>query len=322
MALLHYILALLLAPLLPGVINRVKAKFGGRRGRPYLQVYYDLAKLFRKGAVYSTSTTWVFRAGPLVGLGCVLAALCFVPLAGSKALMGFTGDFLLAAYFLGMARFATICAALDTGSAFEGMGASREATFSALVEPVFLLGMVPLGMTVKNFSLSFMLAPFTAENWVRYWPVLFLLGSALFLVLLTENSRIPVDDPTTHLELTMIHEVMVLDHGGVDLALIEYAASLKLWFFSAVVVGVLLPDIREFPAVIEAANALGIPQNGAAFVTGPLGMLLLSLGGIFCVAVLVGVTESIMARLRLVRVPQLLSLAAALTALACLFSLR
>ncbi|SBW11109.1 putative hydrogenase-4 component C [uncultured delta proteobacterium] len=309
----HYFLGILLAPLLLGVINRVKAKFAGRRGRPYLQLYYDLAKLLQKSVVYPVASSAIFWIGPLVNLGAVLTALLFVPLGGTPALVSFTGDFFLAAYVLAMGRFAMILAALDTGSAFEGMGASREAVYSALAEPVLLAAFIPLGMTVKIFSLSAMLAPFTPEGWERYWPVLILLGGAFFIVLLTENCRIPVDDPATHLELTMIHEVMILDHGGVDLALIEFASALKLWFFCAVVAGTAMPDITLFAA--------GIPVLGD-ILTGPFVALVFSLLGIFMVAVLVGIAESSMARLKLLKIPALLTLAGALTALACLFSLR
>lgn len=309
----HYLLSLALAPLLAGIINRVKAKFAGRRGRPYFQLYFDLAKLLHKNAVYSTTTSPIFWLGPLVNLGAVMAALLFVPLGTTPALAYFPGDFFLAAYLLAMGRFATILAALDTGSAFEGMGASREATFSALAEPVLLFGLVPLGLTAKSFSLTPMLVPVTPEAWNTYWPVLCLLGAAFFIVLLAENSRIPVDDPNTHLELTMIHEVMILDHGGVDLALIEFASALKLWFFCAIVTGVIMPDV---PMYIS-----GTIFGGAAFSSASV-TLVFAVIGIFLTAALVGVAESIMARLRLFRVPQLLALAAALTALACPFSFR
>ena len=313
MSIAYYLLGILLAPLLLGVINRIKAKFAGRHGRPYLQLYYDLAKLLCKNAVYSTTSSVIFWMGPLVNLAAILAALLFIPLGGASALVHFTGDFLLAAYLLAVGRFATILAAMDTGSAFEGMGASREAVYSALAEPVLLTAFIPLGMTVKSFSLTPMLAPFTPSAWENYWPVLILLGLALFVVLLTENSRIPVDDPNTHLELTMIHEVMILDHGGVDLALIEFAAALKLWFFCAVVAGVTLPDVTMFVADVSLWGEI---------LDGPHVSLCFSLLGIFAVAVLVGVVESIMARLKLVKIPALLTLAGALTALACLFSLR
>ncbi|GHV55142.1 hydrogenase [Deltaproteobacteria bacterium] len=313
MSLSHYFLGLLLAPLLPGIINRIKAKFAGRCGKPVLQLYYDLAKLLRKDVVYSTTTSLIFRLGPLVNLGAILTALLFIPFGTVASPLSFTGDLFLAAYLLAMGRFALLLAGLDTGSAFEGMGTSREATFSAIAEPVFLLGFVPLGITVKSFSLSSMLAPFTPFGWTQYWPVLILLGASFFLILLAENCRIPVDDPTTHLELTMIHEAMILDHSGVELALIEYASSLKLLFFCAVVSGVAMPDVTlfaEYAPLYESA----LFRYGINF--------LFTAAGIFTTAILVGITESAMARRKLVCVPQLLALAGALTALSCFFCLR
>lgn len=138
---LHVTLALVLSPLLLGVINRTKAVFAGRRGAPLLQPYYDLAKLLRKGAVYSRTTTWVFRFGPVVTLAGLIAVVGLVPLGGIKALAAFPGDLILFAYIMGLGRFFTVLAALDTGSAFEGMGASREVQFSALSEPALLLGL-------------------------------------------------------------------------------------------------------------------------------------------------------------------------------------
>ena len=142
---IHIGLALGLAPLLPGVINRVKARFAGRQGQPVLQLYFDLAKLLRKGAVYSATTSWVFRAGPVVGLGCVLTALALLPAGGAPGLLAFPGDALLLTGLLGLMRFATMLAALDTGSSFEGMGASREAVFGLLCEPALLLGLGQIG---------------------------------------------------------------------------------------------------------------------------------------------------------------------------------
>ena len=142
MASVHILLALALAPLLLGVINRTKAFFAGRNGQPLFQLYYDLAKLLRKGAVYSRTTSWVFRAGPIVGLAAVVLATAIVPLAGVGAPLAFAGDLVLFAYLLGLMRFFTVIAALDTGSAFEGMGASREVQFSALAEPVLFLSLI------------------------------------------------------------------------------------------------------------------------------------------------------------------------------------
>ena len=235
----QYALALLLAPLLPGIIARIKAKVAGRHGKPVLQLYFDIFKGLRKGEVISQVTTPVFTLGPVVGLATVLCALALLPLGGMASPLRFSGDFLLAAYLLGLGRFLTMLAALDTGSSFEGMGASREAAFSALSEPVLflcLLTLVGVGSTLgmhDALSLSGMLGGRPAHEW--------LLGRAELL--LVENSRIPVDDPTTHLELTMIHEVMILDHSGPSLSFIEYGAALKLWFFAALPAGILVPDL-------------------------------------------------------------------------------
>ena len=292
--------ALVLSPLMLGVINRTKAWFAGRRGQPLLQAYYDLWKLLHKGAVYSRTTTWVFRAGPMVGLSAVLVAMTVVPLGGAPAPLAFAGDFILMAYLLGLMRFFTVAAALDTGSAFEGMGASREVTFSALAEPALLLGLAVVARETGSLSLSGMYAGMALETWRQAGPVLALVAAAVLLVLLAENARIPIDDPNTHLELTMIHEVMVLDHGGPDLAFIQYGAALKLWVFAALLVGLVLP-LRTGSALLNVGAALG---------------------GMFAAAVAVGVVESSMARLRLLRVPQLLVAAGALAALALILTLR
>ncbi len=294
LSLVQPVAALGLAPLLVGVIQRTKAKLAGRRGPPYLQLYFDLAKLLRKGAVYSRTTTWVFRLGPSVGLAATLVALSMLPMGRTAGLVAFPGDVVLLAYLLGLARFATVLAALDTGSAFAGMGASREVQFAALAEPALLLGLAALARQTGALSLSGMLTSLSPVNWADAAPALILVATALLVVLLVENARIPIDDPATHLELTMIHEVMVLDHGGPDLAFIEYAAALRLWLFAAVLVGITVP-VRTGSFTTDAA----------AFV-----------GGLLVVAIAVGVIESTMARLRLLHVPRLLVGATAACALA------
>lgn len=291
---IHLILALAGAPLLVGVINRTKAWFGGRVGPPLFQLYSDLWKLLKKGAVYSRTTTWVFRAGPIVGLAAVITALTLLPFGNSPALLTFSGDFLLLVYLLGLARFFTIIAALDTGSSFEGMGASREAFFSALVEPALLLGLAAMARETHQDSLTSIHAELSAAVWGRAALTLVLITVALIVILLAENSRIPVDDPNTHLELTMIHEVMVLDHGGPDFAFILYGAALKLWLLGALLINLILP----------ARSGLLLLDS------------IIAVGGMLGLAVLVGVVESSMARLRLTRVPQLLVGASALAALA------
>jgi formate hydrogenlyase subunit 4 len=297
----HVVFAMLLAPLLPGVINRVKACFAGRRGPPLLQAYHDLWKLLHKGAVYSTTTTWVFVAGPIVGLACVTTALLIVPLGGVPGLLAFSGDFLLIAYLLGLMRFVTIVAALDTGSAFEGMGASREAFYSALAEPALLLGLAAVATQSQSLSLSAMYAAVTQSTMTIFaGPALLLVATALLIVFLAENARIPIDDPNTHLELTMIHEVMVLDHSGPDFAMIQYGAMLKLWVLGALLVGILVP--------------LRSGWWGVDLAAGIAGMMLL--------AALVGAIESMIARLRLVRVPQFLVAASVLSILALVLVMR
>ena len=289
-------LSLLLAPLLPGIINRVKAVVAGRRGQPLLQGYYDIAKLLSKGSVYSRTTSWVFRAGPSLGCAASLLALTVLPWGSDGSLVSFEGDLILFAGLFGLMRFLTILAALDTGSAFEGMGASREAWFSALAEPALLLGLASLAGRAQSISLAGILAgPGLGGG---RGAVVLLAAGAVFIVFLSENARIPVDDPTTHLELTMIHEVMVLDHSGVDFAYIQYGASLKLWALGGFLVGLLRPRTGLWPADL----AIG-------------------LGGMLCVGIATGAVESFIARLRLARVPQLLVAAVAMSALALALSL-
>jgi formate hydrogenlyase subunit 4 len=298
--LLQPLLALVLAPLLLGIINKTKAFYAGRTGQPLLQAYWDLWKLLGKGAVYSRSTTWIFRLSPSLILASMITAIFLMPSGGILSPLAFSGDLILFAYLLGLARFFTVAAALDTGSAFEGMGASREVLFSALAEPALFLALAALAGLTHTYSLSAIYAGITPEIWKTAFPALLLLVAALFVVFLAENSRIPVDDPNTHLELTMIHEVMVLDHSGPDFAFIQYAASLKLWLLGSMIVGIL------------------VPLRGAGFWLEEI----LFLFGMGLLAVVVGYVESSRARLFLPRVPKFIGSAAVLAALALLLVLR
>src|SRR5271166_1569654 len=239
--LVHLAAALLAPPLLLGVINKTKALFAGRVGPPLLQPYYDLIKLVQKGSVFSTTTTWVFLAGPVVGLVTAAIATLLIPLTNSIAPISFNGDLILLAYLLGLGRFFTASAALDTGSAFEGMGAAREVTFACLAEPAFFLGMLVLAKLSGSLQLADMLGGSLASHWTTAGAPLALVLLSWFIILLAENSRIPFDDPNTHLELTMIHEVMVLDHGGPAFGMILYGAALKLFVFVALVVRLAFP---------------------------------------------------------------------------------
>jgi formate hydrogenlyase subunit 4 len=277
-------LALLAGPVLVGVIQRTKAIVAGRRGPPLLQPWYDLAKLWRKGTVQSRTTTALFRAGPVVGLAVGVLAVLLIPLSSAGAPLAFAGDVVLFAYAFALARFFTVAAALDTGSSFEGMGGAREATFACLAEPALFLSLLVLVRTTGSMSLESMLGAPLVPVWTTAAAPLALALVGLFVVYLAENCRVPFDDPSTHLELTMIHEVMVLDHGGPALGMILYAAALKLFVYGALLVRILLP-----------------------FSTGSVaGDLLLLAAGQVALAIAVGFVESTMARLRLVQVPSLL----------------
>lgn len=280
---------LLLAPLVPGIINKVKAWVAGRRGPPVLQLYYDLAKLWRKGVVLSTAVSPGHIAGAAVAWIAVVAAAVLLPLGPAGTALAFRGDALLFVYLLAMARFCTSCAALDTGSAFEGMGVAREVSYAVLSEAAIITALLTLALKSSSISLGTMLVPSAGAG-------AGLLAAGLFLVLLAENCRVPFDDPNTHLELTMIHEVMVLDHSGPPFAAILHGASVKLLLFSALLAQAVLP-IGELPPLF-AAGAL------AAAVMG--------------IAVGVGLVESLLARFAFRRVPLLLTTAFLLSLFALL----
>lgn len=280
----HAALLLIMPPLLLGIINKVKAWFGGRVGPSLLQPYYDIVKLLRKGFVISDTTTWIFQVGPAVSLGTVLLAGLLIPFGRFDAPIAFTGDLILFAYLFGLARFFTTAAALDTGSAFEGMGAAREVTFAVLSEPALFFVFLTLAKISGSLSLTGMLHSGADLFTPQTAAPLVLLVIGLFVVLLAETCRIPVDDPNTHLELTMIHEVMVLDHGGPFLGIILYASSMKLFVLGAVLMNVISPF-----------RTGSMPLDWAIFIAQ---MIVLALA--------IGVLESITARLRMRRVPYLL----------------
>lgn len=292
------VLGLLFAPLLGGLINWVKAFYAGRVGRSVFQNYYDLARLMRKGVVYSTTSSWLLRAGPIVNLACVLTALAMVPLAGAMGIFSFSGDFIFLAGVLALGRFAVMLAALDTGSAFCGMGASREATYGALAEPAFFLCMSAAACETGHLAMSGIFKATTLEL-MGLAPLVLIVG-ALMILMLLETSRFPFDDADTHLELTMIHEAMVLDLAGPDLLAIEYASMLKMWVMSAIVCG------------------LALPIGGMTWYAA-LGW---TLAGQSVLACGIGVLESNMARLRLLRVPQLIAAASIMGMLALFLILR
>lgn len=297
---IHLAMIFLLPPLLLGVINRTKAHFAGRNGAPLLQPYYDIIRLWQKGSVFSPTTSIIFRAGPVMTTAAIVVAALLMPLGNHPAPISFNGDMILFAYLLGLARFFTIAAALDTGSSFEGMGGAREATFACLAEPALFFSLVVLARISRSISLTGMLNDFPPTVWFGSGAALLLMVGALFILLLAENCRIPFDDPNTHLELTMIHEVMVLDHSGPALAAILYGASLKLLLFGALFVHITVP-FRSGSFLLD----------WCAFT-----------GAMILLAIIVGIVESTMARLKLTRVPQLLIAACILSAFAMLLVMR
>ena len=290
----------LAAPLFLGIINRTKAVMAGRTGPPLLQAYLDLAKLLRKGFVASRTTTWVFLAGPVLGVAAPVLATLLVPLGGHRAVLAFSGDMLLFVYVFALSRFFVAAAAMDTGSAFEGMGAAREVSFAALAEPALVLGMLALTRLSGSLSLSDMLDLDASAAWRKASPSVVLIIVSWFIVLLAENARVPFDDPNTHLELTMVHEVMVLDHGGPVFGFVLYGSALKLMVFSALLANILVP--------VSTGSA---PGDFALFFA-----VVLAIG------VVVGLVESSMARLRFIRVPQLLVTATLLAGFAVVLLLR
>lgn len=291
-SIIHFAVILVLPLLLQGVINRTKAFFGGRQGPPVLQPYFDVWRLLRKGTVQSTTTTWLFRWGPIFALATAFVAALLIPLGQAWAPVSFAGDVILFAYVLALGRFFLVLSALDTGSAFEGMGVAREVTFACFAEPALFFCVLVLAKINASLRMAdLFVGPIASVTSAQLTPLL-LVCISWFLLMLAENCRIPFDDPNTHLELTMIHEVIVLDHSGPMLAVIQIAAALKLFNFAALAV------------------RLAVPLN---FDNAWIGWIVF----ILCtnlVAVALGMVESLMARLRLNMVPHVLTSAGVIAA--------
>lgn len=295
LTLAHIAVTLVMPFLLVGVINRTKSWWAGRKGPGLWQSFHDLRRLLRKRPVVSVTATPLFRLGAYVVLVCALAAMAFVPLLGQFAPLSFAHDFVAVAYILGLARLVLMLSAMDVGSPFEGMGASREAMLGAFAEPALFLLLGTLGAATGMRSFAGMLGQLhhTPSYALIVWP----LALALLILLQTEAARAPVDDPATHLELTMIHEVMVLDHSGPELAAMQYAAGLKMTLYAGLIATLLNP--------LNPLNA-------------PLAAVAVSIGLMLGVAVVVGCFESLMARLPLPWVTRYVWLSGWLVAFAAL----
>jgi len=236
---LSLLLIIIAGAFFSGVIIRVKSIASGRKGPGVFQPIRDVARLFKKGVVYSETTSFVFQIAPTIYFSSVVMAMLVVPFGQSKGIISFNGDFIFFAYVLALGKFFSIIAAMDTGSSFEGMGASREALFSMFAEPAFFILMGSLALLTGHTSFQEMFAALHIGSYISY--ALAILGTfVLMMISMVENSRMPIDDPKTHLELTMVHEVMILDNSGFDLGLILTAGYLKFAIYGALVVNLFI----------------------------------------------------------------------------------
>lgn len=237
---ISYILIIIISLVFPGIISKTKAKVVGRKGPSIFQVLYDNIRLLNKGSVYSKTTSFIFKISPIVYFSTILLVTLFIPFGDHKAVLSFDGDFIVFAYALALGKFFMIIAAMDTGSGFEGMGANREAFYSLLVEPAFFIMLASLSLLSGHTSFYDLFTNLQFETELSY--LIAILGTYIFLwVAMVENSRLPLDDPKTHLELTMVHEVMVLDFSGFDLALIQLANGIKFTIYGALIFNFILP---------------------------------------------------------------------------------
>lgn len=296
---LHLLLLLLLPPLVSGVIKKGKARLQNRRGAPVWQPYWDLLKFLRKDMLISEHASWVFGLAPYVVLLTALLAGLMVPLVAARAPLGMFGGALALVGVLALGRFFLALAGLDPGSAFGGMGSSREMTLSALAEPTMVLAIFTVALSAGSTDLGRMVRAGQDAGWAALDPAHALAFAALFIVLLAETGRLPVDNPATHLELTMIHEAMILEYSGRHLAFMEWGAAIKQLVLMALLANLFFP--------------LGLAAETTPLALGRgllwLGAKLLLLAG---AVVLVEFTN---AKLRLFRVPDLLSAAFVLATL-------
>jgi formate hydrogenlyase subunit 4 len=295
---------LAVSPFIVGLIRKVKARLQLRRGASVFQPYRDLAKLFRKQPVVSTTTSWIFAVAPYLLFASTLAAGLLVPVFASKTPLSFAGNIIALVYLLAFGTFFLILAGLDAGSAFGGMGSSREAIVASLTEPAMMLSIFAIALTAGSTNLSTIVHKTALLEGIVIDPSPHLMAlAALFIVAIAETGRVPVDNPATHLELTMIHEAMILEYSGRYLALVEWAAELKLLVFLTLIVNVFAP--------------WGIATTGDPVAIGVgVATYLLKVSGL---AVLIAVLESMFAKLRLFRVTDLLGVAFVLALLGLVF---
>lgn len=294
LTLIHWVFVLVMPILLVGVVNRIKSLWVGRKGPRLLQLAYDLKRLIGKQPVVSTTASPLFRAGAYVVLLSGFLATSMVPILGQFAPIQFSHDFVVVAYTLGLARIALMISAMDVGSSFEGMGAAREASFSAYAEPALFLLIGTASAATGMTSFADMIGYLHKTPY--YYIVVAPLALTLLILLQAEAARVPVDDPLTHLELTMIHEVMILDHSGPELAAMQFAAALKMTLYAGLIAALI---------------------NPFSPLTSPVACVLASLGLMLAVALVVGCVESLTARLPMRWVTRYLLVASA-AAMGCM----
>lgn len=275
MKIVNLIILLFLPFLMMGVIKKTKAFWAGRKGVSLFQPLYDFLRLIKKDFVISNTTSVVFKLAPIVSFSAILFAALFVPLMNGSALINIPAGLIVFSYILGLGKFFALVGAMDTGSSFEGMGASREACFTSIVEPAFFIIIASIMALTGNYTFDALSG--IVENAGNYGILIAVFAViALFLMILIEGSRVPVDDPTTHLELTMIHEVMILDNSGSDLALLTWGNSIKMLLIASLIANIIIP--QSLGAAAESALYLFI---------------------IFAVSVIIGTLEAGMARIRM-----------------------
>ncbi|MEA4889201.1 MAG: NADH-quinone oxidoreductase subunit H [Clostridiaceae bacterium] len=292
--LIQTLVVLLLAPLVNGMIKKIKAFTQKRKGAPVLQLYYDLYKLLKKTAVVSETASWIFKAAPWVVFATALAAALLAPISVRLLPAAFSGDLILLFYLLALGRFFLVLAGMDPGSTFGGMGSSREAMIAALTEPAVLVTVFTIGLFAGTTSVCGIFQAVQAAGLPLAQPMFILTGLALFIVILAETCRIPVDDPATHLELTMVHEAMILEYSGRHLALMEYGAAVKQLVLMSLWVNIFLPHDQ----MILLAGAAGLIISLTIYIL-----------KIALLAALVAVTETCTVKFRFFSVPNLAALA-------------
>ncbi|MCX9014094.1 MAG: NADH-quinone oxidoreductase subunit H [Candidatus Methanoperedens sp.] len=297
---IQVIVILALAPLLSGIINKIKAFFQIRKGPGIFQPYYDLAKLMRKDSVVSENVSWIFHAAPIISFAAMLTAGLIIPIFISGMPFGFAGDIIAVVYLLALARFFTALASLDAGSSFGGMGGSREMFVASMVEPALMLSIFAVALNVGSTNLGYISQTVSNAGLSAVSPYHLLAFVAMFIIAIAETGRIPVDNPSTHLELTMIHEAMILEYSGKQLAIVELGAMIKQLLIYALLANIFFPW-----GIAQSISAAGITVALIVFVI-----------KIVVLGAMMAMVETQTAKWRLFRLPDLLSVSLMLSFLA------